>query len=480
MNDAKKHQWILIILTLAIVVAVAGLLARCYYELSGVMYGDTMIFQTVGRGMLNGLKPYSGLFETKPPGIFMMHALSLWLFDSQLLVKILQVLALLTIPVMVFIPAVHFMSERSAKQRQVLTLTSILFGIVLALYTGDQAGMGLTESYGVAAVLLYLFFLCRPKPNILLLGVFILIAVGLKEPFLLIILSCVLLLKKNLLHAFVYPLLVAVFMGLSILFALGYLEPFFSVYLPHMFGFHVYQHNVPLPIRALEVWRTFINIGAYSWWLAGCITVLWISSFSRATALRLLTASYLFFLAIAVGGDFYGHHFVFAVPCYVVMYWLLLQGVERSRWWIKVFALLLVLSVFQTRFIYHIDEWHRTEADHKAVASVIDSVMDDCGYDRYIQMIARGGGPYAYTKHSPAGPIFVHYSRFIGGSPMYQSAYISALQNAPLAFVLDIDESNFTDIAKEMIRENFSENAPACAGEDFVQPSPYHLLFRLE
>jgi len=63
---------------------------------------------------------------------------------------------------------------------------------------------------------------------------------------------------------------------------------------------------------------------------------------------------------------------------------------------------------------------------------------------------------------------------------MYQSAYISALQNAPLAFVLDIDESNFTDIAKEMIRENFSENAPACAGEDFVQPSPYHLLFRLE
>ena len=55
MNDAKKHQWILIILTLAIVVAVAGLLARCYYELSGVMYGDTMIFQTVGRGMLKFL-----------------------------------------------------------------------------------------------------------------------------------------------------------------------------------------------------------------------------------------------------------------------------------------------------------------------------------------------------------------------------------------------------------------------------------------
>jgi len=138
MNDAKKHQWILIILTLAIVVAVAGLLARCYYELSGVMYGDTMIFQTVGRGMLNGLKPYSGLFETKPPGIFMMHALSLWLFDSQLLVKILQVLALLTIPVMVFIPAVHFMSERSAKQRQVLTLTSILLVLCLPCIQGTK------------------------------------------------------------------------------------------------------------------------------------------------------------------------------------------------------------------------------------------------------------------------------------------------------------------------------------------------------
>lgn len=480
MNEAKKHQWILIIFTVAIAISVLGLLARCYYELSGVLYGDAMIFQTVGRGMLNGLKPYSGLFETKPPGIFLIHAASLWLFDSQLFVKILQVLALLVIPLMVFVPAVHFMAERSAKERQILTLTSMLFGLVISLYTANQAGMGLTESYGVAAVLLYLFFLLRPKPKILLLGLLMLIAVGLKEPFVLIILSCVVLLKQNILRGFVYPLLVAIVLGLSILFVLGYLEPFFSVYLKHMFGFHVHQHTVALPIRALEIWRTFINMGAYSWWLAGSVTVLWVSSFSRHTVIRLAIASYLFFLAIAVGGDFYGHHFIFAVPCYVVMFWLLLQKTESSRLWLKGFAILLVLSVFQTQFFYGLDEWRDTESEYKAAAAVIDSVMDACGYDRYIQMIARGGGPYAYTKHSPEGPIFVHYSRFIGGSPMYQAEYIKAVQEAPLAFVLDINESNFTDVAKEFIRGNFSDIAPECAGSDFAQPLPYQLLFRIQ
>jgi hypothetical protein len=47
------------------------------YELSGVFNAyDTPIFWTVGKGIVNGTSPYTGLFEIKPPGIFILSALS--------------------------------------------------------------------------------------------------------------------------------------------------------------------------------------------------------------------------------------------------------------------------------------------------------------------------------------------------------------------------------------------------------------------
>ena len=111
-------------------------------------------------------------------------------------------------------------------------------------------------------------------------------------------------------------------------------------------------------------------------------------------------------------------------------------------------------------------------------AQIVDEVMNRCEWDRYLQMIVREGGPYAYTKHSPYGPVFVHYSRFLGGNPLYQKAHIRALQDAPLILLDDLENTNLTDIAKEYLGVRYAQDAPACAGEDFVQPLPFHLLFR--
>jgi hypothetical protein len=490
MNTKQIHNWCLLALGVAILVALGGLIAHVIFEFSGVMHGDTMIFQTVGRGILNGIKPYSGLFETKPPGIFLMHAVSLWIFDSQFLVKLLQVLALVSIPVLVVIPSVNAAASRPPKERQIITLVSVLFGLVLALYTANQAGQGLVEGYGAATALLYLLLLDKNWKQWVRLGVLgflMLITVGLKEPFVLVLLSCVLIMRKNVLQAFVYPLVVAIVFGFIALLVLGYIEPFFGVYLPHMFGFHVHQHDVSLPLRALEVWRVFMNMGAYSWWLAIGFTVLLGTPFfdkqqrSRASVLRYVFALYIMMCAIAAGGDFYGHHFIFAVPCYVALYWWLLRTNAFGRKYFCIFGALLCVTAFAgTRFVHDYAGWRTLESEYISVSSTIDSVMDNCGYDRYLQMIARGGGPYTYTSHSPYGPIFVHYSRFIGGSKMYQSEHIRALQETPLVFILDIENSNLTEMAQEFVGAVFTEDAPKCAGEGFVQPSPYHLLFRQE
>lgn len=41
------------------------------------MDSDVLLYFAAGRGILNGLSPYIDIFETKPPGMFLLSALSL-------------------------------------------------------------------------------------------------------------------------------------------------------------------------------------------------------------------------------------------------------------------------------------------------------------------------------------------------------------------------------------------------------------------
>ncbi|MBT4392652.1 MAG: hypothetical protein HOG89_03110 [Candidatus Peribacter sp.] len=468
----------------AILIATAGLLSRAWFEVSsGVLHIDAQIFQTVGQGMLNGLLPYADLFETKPPGIFLLHALSLKIFGSQFLVKLLQAIVLLGIPVLVLAPAIARAQGKTNADRRLISLMSLLFGVLLSLYTANQAGLGLPESYGAFAVILYFVYLITNHNSSIarsiILGILMLITVGLKEPFLFVILAGVILLQKDLLSSFVYPLCIAIIFGLIALLALGLAVPFFQVYLPHMFGYHIAQHEGSAFVHALEIWRTFINIGAYSWWFAVVIAAVWVSVLTRSKSvlIRWGIASYITLLAIAIGGDFYGHHFIFAVPVYAVLWW---KFAERSKNFWFIVPLLVAAALLNTQLSFSDQKtlWKDDEQEMQRTAQIVDEVMNRCEWDRYLQMIVREGGPYAYTKHSPYGPVFVHYSRFLGGNPLYQKAHIRALQDAPLILLDDLENTNLTDIAKEYLGVRYAQDAPACAGEDFVQPLPFHLLFR--
>ena len=289
---------------------------------------------------------------------------------------------------------------------------------------------------------------------------------------------------KSLTRYFVIPVLIAGIIGVIALAILGYIEPFFGVYLPHMLGFHVHQHNTNVLLRALEFWRAFVNLGAFSWSLAAAVTLLCmytLAMYKKKFSVVLL-ALYITMLAIAMGGDFYGHHFVFGLPVYAVAYWKVVSKLPQKlpTLPIGVFAgLLMACAALDTQFSYVVEAaaWKQKEQQYKGVAETIDQVMERCDYARYLQVIPRGGGPYAYTKASPYGPIFIHYSRFIGGSPHYQQSYIRALRTTPMLLLYDIEDSNFTEFAKQYVEENFSEQPPACAGADFAQPEPFTLLF---
>lgn len=480
------------VLATATLIAACGLIAHAWFEVSsGILHGDAQIFQTVGRGILNGLTPYKDLFETKPPGVFLLHALSLWMFDSQLLVKMVQAGVLLALPFLIFVPSVDLIANRPAEERRVLSLLSLLFGLLLGLYIANQAGHGLTESYGACAAIAFLVLLLYGKVNgarqLVILAVLMLLAVGFKEPFILTILGGVILMRRDILPSFVYPLGVAAALGLFALFILGYAGPFFQIYLPHMLGFHVHQHDGSTLVRALEIPRTFMNMGAYSWWFSVAVTTVWIAVPATAIAernrgffLRWIIASYLFFLAIAVGGDFYGHHFIFAVPVYAALWWTLLRT-KLHRFVLMMLIVAMTIGAFvDTRLLFgeKTRAWKEKETVMRTVAAVIDRTVEDCDWEKYLQLIPREGGPYAFTKASPYGPIFIHYSRFIGANAWYQSEHIHALQEAPLILIRDIDNSNLSDAAKEYLSERYSETPPACVGANFAQPEPYRLLFR--
>lgn len=480
---SRITRFLPVLLGIAILVACVGLLARVWYELgSGVLHNDALIFQTVARGYLSGYMPYSDLFETKPPGIFLIHALSWWMFDSQLLVKVLQGIALVGIPLLTLIPVLGIIEKRPAQQRQILSLLTILFGLLLSLYTANQAGEGLTESYGAFTALWFFVLILTGKwKTVYLLGLLLLISVGLKEPFFLIILAGVILLSTSLTRTFLMPLCIAVVLALLALLVTGIASPFFQVYLPHMMTYHIHQFATPIYLRMFEVWRTFINMGAYSWWFAIGITCV-VAFVIRNSVVSTIIALLLMFLAIAVGGDFYGHHFIFAVPLYAVFWWKFVEHVDARSFFVPVLAIVFACgALFDTSFSYAqaSAHWKEREAELRSVAQKIDTVMERCHYDRYLQMIVRGYGPYPYTEASPYGPIFVHYNRFIGRTQEYTNAHIRALQEAPLVLIDDLENTNITDFAQQYFDVQFTPEPPECAG-DFDGILPYHLLFRAE
>ena len=115
----------------------------------------------------------------------------------------------------------------------------------------------------------------------------------------------------------------------------------------------------------------------------------------------------------------------------------------------------------------------------RTAAATIDAVLDRCGVDRYLLLINNNDGIHAFTRHSPHGPLFTQYAHFIAGQPGFLEAFGRQFHTAPI--VIDKEDEPRPLIDEESLHEfqtAFTENPPACAGEDFVQPVPYRVLFR--
>ena len=160
------------------------------FDAKGAVDGDVMIYLSIGRGIQNGLKMYTDLFESKPPGVFLLSWLSMWLTNGTAFMRFVQDFGLVAVP---------FSLAYISRQQWDRLLCAFIFGCLISLWSySNSAGLE-TEIYGVLPMTLYAILITSPmtQRRIILSGVCIFFATFFREPYILGILVAAVLISTT-------------------------------------------------------------------------------------------------------------------------------------------------------------------------------------------------------------------------------------------------------------------------------------------
>ncbi|HSQ42348.1 MAG TPA: hypothetical protein VLM37_08730 [Fibrobacteraceae bacterium] len=473
---------------------------RIAYELSGPYTWDTPIYWAVGRGIANGIHPWTGLFETKPPGIFLLSALSIKLIGTPQLTHLFQVFALvlLTLAPLFLIPWRH--------SRWPMFFLSLWFGLLLSQYVAERSGEVQVESFGAAFSALAVIAFARSRSRrygwfwSLLASLGLLGACGMKEPFFFSLLGAALLLLRRWRAWFFrwwLPFAFAIVAGLAFLLVNGWLHDYWTHYLTYMASVHVERSGSPLD-RASEFWHTWEDLNNFAWMLGTLIIFLGIVPFlflrkrilvlfrSSNYGFRLFAALWLASFALGMGGQFYNHHHVFAVPLYLAL-WALFARLVSSSFYKTVSAVSLVLVGFALACAsISLPEIHLSERQKnlemetqrlRAEALYIDSLLDRCGVRQYQFLGGNGNQVYGWTRHSPQGPFFFQLGDFWEYSGFLDSMQASVKRSDLVIFQSMDQKLGF--LVWPLLKSEFTKE-PWPQVRNLVHPSmPDQVFFRI-
>ena len=403
------------------------LVSQAWYFIEGAYAGDAQYYWTVGRGILNGFTLYADIYDTKPPGIYLLSALSLWLFGDGTFGFWLNALMLLLLPLAFCLTALRMATSLPKTPRLWCVLLAGIFGVLLSLYAAFLAEGWQVEWYGaffgsLYAIALVFFHQHRSRWMTVFLSLCMILAIGFKEPFVLSLLAVALILlpqKNDLIAKFVIPVSITAVVGVVALFLLGYLDGYLSVYLPSQFGHHLVRSD-PLWLRGTHLSLLFVYLCQYSYAFGLFIATLFLSvfydsRFAHRPALRAVSVLFALYLSLTAGnlrGYPVGNHFVVMVPFYAAVFLLVLRTiVERwqsekapaSFYLCMTLSTLTLLSIPLTDGIPHYAKTLSARepiiAKHQEVARQLDALLDACSVDRYFFVEER---PYMeYMHHSP-------------------------------------------------------------------------------
>ncbi|MFH0851471.1 MAG: hypothetical protein V1876_01860 [Candidatus Peregrinibacteria bacterium] len=480
--------------------------SRIAYELAGPYTADSPIYWAVGRGILNGLTPYRDLFETKPPGIFLISSLSLWLTGTMQIGALIQALLLALIPLSVVFAAWKEARGHTEMTRWILVGGAFLFGTSLALYVGERSGEFQVESFGAAFAIAYaaLLFMSRgtiSRRGIALAASLIVLSTGMKEPFLLSCLAIALLLcesRRAFFRGFVLPAMIAGVAGVVLLLSIGMWDGYVHVYIPEMFG--RYGHGgEALWMRGLKFNVLFRDLSGFSpmlaYGIAGIAIAQTVMGFWRTRIARgvwnlltVLAALYLAALAVGTGNTYYNHHFVFAVGSFAALFLSFLRTAalhwKRGSFTriVAMIVLLILLPTVNRRPLVDYKAqiaWYRDEQQSvQNVAAEIDTILDRCGVERYLFIGGNGGQPYGYTRHSPMGPLFFQFDHLLDDNhEKFRKEFVQSLHEARFVVQKNFDLNVLTTETVLYLEQEFTKEPWPCA-PSIESNGPYSFYFR--
>ncbi len=444
-ESANTLFWVLIIIISVFGMYVLSLLIFFEFQL---YTPDAVSFWTVGRGMSNGLVLYEDLFESKPPGIFIISALSFYLTESPILTHLFNGLSFF---LLAFVPTHYSFSfwkpknkkEYSKKDYTLLSLLSFLFGVVLSLYTSFTSGRIFVQPLAIVFVCLFILtlingekFNMKPNQKRLFLSFFILSAVGISEPFLLVIITIFLIFENKIksFRALLKTFFFSALLGLLALFLLGIIKPFFLYYLPYMFFYRIQSGN-SFFLRGIDSSRIIGNIINFNPILLLLILFFFIYyCFFQIKSLvdkgenlllslcKIVGIIFLINLSVGIGVLFYPHHFSTPIPIYLALFLFFLQKHSLTSIKSRVILFIIILAcltiildfVFMDRYFDLYKEQllsqQKRELEVSTHARFVDEVLDKIGSERYLYFGRNDAGKFpkifGFTKHSPYGPLF--------------------------------------------------------------------------
>ncbi len=488
----KILLWLL--LALALFKGGYHLVSQAWFFLNGAYAGDAQYYFTVGKGMLNGYKLYTDIFDTKPPAIYVLSAISFWLFDSGLLGFILNGLMVLTYPV-VFVGAAWKLKQRD----RMSLLLSGFFGVLLSLYSGYQAEAWQVEWFGAFFGILYvLAFVLRM--NIASLTICMILTLAFKEPFVLTLVASAMVLsasRQEFIKRFLVPFGITAVVGVMLLLLFGIADGYAGTYLSSHFGHHLVR-SVPLWMRGLRVEILLYFLWRYSYIFSVVLIVLFAHALisvrhAARPLLRvcvLMVALYLCVLAGNLRGYPVGNHFVAIVPFYTALFFLFLRNAETSAGK-RLPLILMILTVLSLPmsdgfFAYQEVLAEKYESAHiqREAAKRIDAILDACNIDRYFFVEQR---PYMeFMEHAPQNffvyvgseSIVYHHPKIIEKHiDTFSQAKIVIAQGDTYEISRRPEEKLLSEMTFRYLANNFTITPWECAA-GLDSPGGYSVLFR--
>jgi hypothetical protein len=332
------------------------------------------------------------------------------------------------------------------------------------------------------------------------------LGLGMKEPFLGTAMASALILSTNFRDFkdfFLIPLLLALAGGVLLLMASGLFTSYVTIYLPFMLQDRITAYGSPLS-RGWEYGRLFHDLNLFSSPLGILIFMLagiYLASellklkaninFSSVFQLcaKFLLITFLTLFSIGLGGEFFNHHFIFAIPVFISFFLYFLKNVNIFSAYLQKFLTAFTLlfigfcTIFlpDTNFKARIEEMRNEATVLKGEAAYVDTVLDMTKLDRYLFIGRNGPQLFMYTRHSPLGPLFFQYPEWVNSNYYgFRDKFLYNLYTTDLivfdAFFLGGIEGEVKDyILKNFTIKPWPEVEEIPRGEQV-----YRILFRKE